>query len=364
MGVSNGLNSIAMEFLYEGMVVGEDIYNHNGQLLILAKGIVLTESKIAQLKNFNQNSRNISVPDMTYKELMTRGILMPSSLAQEYIEKEVGYSKAKEQAEVLLLDIASTDSISKTDTDVIAEDMGRRLATVDPSLVFQCINAPKPIDEYLRRHCINVGLINGLIGKWLALGKEEIDLLVVAGLVHDVGKTKIPAEILDAPRKLSLSEFEVMKMHPIYSYELLSKDERFSNSVKLAARHHHEKMNGSGYPDRINAGKISLFAKITAVSDIYDAMVSKRSYKEAKNPFTIISRLANKQFSELDMTLVRAFVKHMPAELVGKSVLLSDGSIGIIKFIVPSDLEHPIVEVNGIIKKTDDDLYCKSMVFE
>lgn len=104
-------------------------------------------------------------------------------------------------------------------------------------MIFQCINAPNPIDEYLRRHSVNVGLLNSLQGRWLGLPSQDVDRLVLAGLVHDVGKTQIPAAILNAPRRLSISEFEVVKMHPIYSYELLGADRHFSK----AARHHHEK---------------------------------------------------------------------------------------------------------------------------
>lgn len=361
---SAGLKTIAMEYLYEGMAVFEDIYSYNGELLLVAKDIVLTEQKLQQLKHFNSGSRNISVADKTYRSLIERGLCASSALTQGFVEKEVGYTQAEESVGDLLLDISRTNSISHAETKVIADALSSKFTTTDASLIFQCINAPKPIDEYLRRHSVNVGLINGLIGKWLRLGQEEIDALVVAGIVHDIGKTKIPTAILDVPRKLSLSEYEVMKMHPIYSFDLLNKDALFSDKIKLAARHHHEKMNGSGYPDGINAQELSLFAKITAVSDIYDAMVSARSYKTANNPFAIISQLSNKQFSELDMKLVKIFAEHMPMELVGKSVFLSDGSIGVVRFIIPSDMEYPMVEVNGEVKKTNADFYCERMILE
>ncbi|MEG0754544.1 MAG: HD-GYP domain-containing protein, partial [Angelakisella sp.] len=308
-------------------------------------------------------NRNISVFVTTYNMLMSRGTV-PTTLDQHHIEENIGYTKVKDKANDLLKRVAQGEGISHTDTDEIVSSISEQLETIDRALIFQCINASKPIDEYLRRHCINVGLINGLIGKWLELPKKDVDELVLAGLVHDIGKTKIPSQILDAPRRLTVTEFEVMKMHPIYSQELLGQDNRFSEAIRLAARHHHEKMNGSGYPDGINISEISLFARITAVSDIYDAMVSRRSYKDANNPFAILSQLADSQFSELDSKLVKVFTDNMPKELVGKSVLLSDGSTGIAKFIMNNDLEHPLVEINGVLVKTGDELHCMSMIFE
>lgn len=109
---------------------------------------------------------------------------------------------------------------------------------------------------------------------------------------------------------------------------------------------------------------MSLYARITSISDIYDAMVSKRAYKAASNPFKIISQFANKKFSELDMKLVKVFTDNMPLQLIDKSVLLSDGSIGTVKHIILHDLEFPIVEVNGKIRKTDENFYCVRMILD
>lgn len=357
------LRPIAMDYLYVGMEVIEDIYNYDGKLLLVSKGGTLSESTMRGLKKFNSENRNISVFESTYNMLMGRSEA-PAKMGQPYIEENIGYTEIKNETKSMLDNVSAGGDISKEQTDQISKQMSERLQTIDNAMILQCINAPKPIDEYLRRHSVNVGMINGLMGKWLGLPQESIDELLLAGLVHDIGKTKIPTAILDAPRKLTVSEFEVMKMHPRYSYELLLKDDRFSNDVRLAALHHHEKMNGSGYPDGINISQISLFARITSVSDIYDAMVSKRNYRDADNPFFILSQLAGSKFSELDSKLVKVFTDNMPKELIGKSVLMSDGSTGIIRFTLANDLEHPMVEVNGKLIHTDDKLYCKGMIFE
>lgn len=355
------LKPIAIEYLFAGMELAEDIYNFDGRLLLLARGSILTEQMIHQLRRHNKNNLNISVSSKTHRMLIEHGLPPDSVLAQQHLEDVIGYTRIKNQTADMLKQ-AKYSQLSKRATEKIRNELSETLSLSDPSTIFQCINAPSPMDKYLQRHSVNVGLLNGLMGRWLELNDEEIELLVLAGLVHDVGKTKIPQRILNAPRRLSSGEFAVVKQHPNFSYELLDGSERFPEAVKLVAKYHHEKMNGSGYPEGLVAEEIPLFARITSISDIYDAMVSKRSYKEAQNPFAVIANLQNQQFSELDLRLVKLFMTHMPRELIGKCVLLSDGSIGIVRAIVPEDLAYPIIQINGQVQKTNPALFCQCMV--
>lgn len=357
------LRPIPMEYLYEGMEVVEDIYNYDGTLLLVPKGSTLSASALTKLKRFNTDSRNISVNVTTYNMLMGRGA-PPIRREQSGIERATGYGNISDGAVDMLAGVQQGEAPSAEHSLTVTADMSERLRSIDPAFILQCINSPKPVDEYLGRHCANVALLNGFMGRWLELPQEDIDELILVGLVHDIGKTKIPTEILEAPRALTISEFEVMKMHPIYSYELLGQDDKFSEAVRLGVRHHHERMNGSGYPDGIDISQISLFARITAVSDIYDAMVSRHRYKEATNPFLIFSQLAGSRFSELDTKLIKVFTDNMPNQLIGKQVRMSDGSIGVVRFIMNDDLEYPLVEVEGKMIKTDESLYCQSLIFE
>lgn len=361
---SSGLRPIALEYLFEGMLLEEDIYSHDRRVLLLSKGNILTMKRLEQLKHYNENNRNVCVFEKTYQVLMGRGLSPDTPMSQKQLEAKAGYTKIKEKTAELFERVQRTQQVSRQETDSISRDISKRLELTNPALIFQCINAPNPIDEYLCRHSVNVGLLNGLIGRWLGIDRREIDLLILAGLIHDVGKTKISPGILNAPRKLSPQEFELIKLHPVYSYELLGPNNMFPEVVKLAARHHHEKMNGSGYPDRLTGDQIPLFAKITSVSDIYDAMISKRVYKDPADPFAVLSLLKKNQFSELDMRIVKVFIEYMPGELLEKPVLLTDGSIGTVKYIIPDDLEHPLVEVNGEIRQLGPGLQCLRLIIE
>lgn len=359
MAIQNtSLRPIAIEYLYDGFVLNDTIYNYNGKTMLLPKGEVLTQHKIAQLKKFNKNNRNICVTLEVFQKLIKRNMLPKA------IEDKIGYTGMVKETFSLLKTVQTSNVVPQKEVYELSNTISERTLNADPALIFQCINTIRPYDEYLYRHSINVSMINGLMGKWLKLPKKEIELLMLAGLVHDLGKVKIPQEILEAPRKLTKEEFLIIKKHPLYSYALLSGADNFDDRVKLAARHHHEKMDGTGYPDQIKGNEISMFAKITAISDVYDAMVSSRSYKTAVNPFLILSQFAKNQFTGLDLPLSAIFVQNMPSNLLHKNVLMSNGTIGKIALILPNDLEHPIVNVDGVIQQSSEECSCVQMIFD
>jgi HD-GYP domain-containing protein (c-di-GMP phosphodiesterase class II) len=240
----------------------------------------------------------------------------------------------------------------------VSDELSNRLKSANASTIVSLINALAPVDEYVQRHCVNTGLLNGLIGRWLGLDAEAVDRLVLIGLLHDCGKALMPPSVLNAPRKLSGVEYQVIKNHPIRSYELLAD---FPDIVRQSARSHHENVDGTGYPDRLMGNDILLEARITAISDIYDAMVSKRAYKTPRSPFSVMAYLLGLAGSVLDAGLVDIFISHMPHELIGKQVMLSDETIGIVRSIDAGEIEYPTVEIEGRRVKTSPDLFCTSM---
>jgi HD-GYP domain-containing protein (c-di-GMP phosphodiesterase class II) len=359
---TDNLATISIEYLYSGLVLQDDIYNYNGTLLLIARGNTLTDTLIAQLKKFNSSQQNIKVSQRLHKKLMESNA--PQKIKQAVLEKQVGYTEVKDQTKSLLKIAEITSHIPYEQVCDISELMIERLNITEPAMLFQCINGTNEVDEYLYRHSVNVSMINGLMGKWLSLNSEDISNLVIAGLVHDLGKTRVPSEILNSPNKLSDEEFEIIKKHSVFSHEMLKANSRFSRIICDAARHHHEKMNGSGYPDGLAADEISIYARITSISDVYDAMVSKRAYKNAHSPFAVLNQLKEEQFWGLDIQLVNLFTERMPRELLGKSILMSNGMAGIVRHVYDNKIEYPSVEMNGDIVTTNKDLYCISMIID
>ncbi len=353
--------SMAFDYLYPGLVVPDSIYNFNGKVMLLRKDEILDEHKIMRLKKFNAGKQNVKVSISTFEEIVNnrdlKGVLTP-----KHLEQQTGYTNFRTSVHSILAQSAASGQIQQAQVDHIKTDIFNKINDEEANSILQCINTPRPMDEDLERHCLNVSIINGFMGKWLKLSDAEINELVLAGLVHDIGKTKIPENILNAPRKLTDEEFQIVKSHTEHSYKLLLADESFSEEVRVAARYHHEKNDGTGYPDGIFGDEIPLFAKITAISDIYDAMVSKRSYKEENTPFKILSMFSQNFFKHLDANLMTLFLNKMPLQFIGKSVLLSDGTLATIRYIMFNDIEYPIVDLDGKVFQTDENLYCIKIV--
>ena len=354
------LSPIPIEFLFDGLDVEEDIYDADCLQIVAKRGVRLDADSIEAIRKFNKNRSVVYVSSGTYKAL-TKDKSPLEIMSRRKMEESTGYTVVKDQTLQMLNDIANNKTVHEESLRSVSEELSNRLEVIESSSVLALINALAPVDEYLQRHCINVSLLNGLQGRWLGLPKDAVDALVLIGLLHDCGKALMPARILNAPRKLTVVEYEVIKMHPVHTYELLS---GFPETVRLAARLHHEKVNGCGYPDSLPEGKIPVEARITAVSDIYDAMVSRRAYKDPKSPFSIISMMMGLRNSELDTLLVDVFALNMPKDLIDKPVKLSDGSIGVVRDFDPQDPEYPVVEVGGKIFKTSSRLNCVSMHME
>ena len=279
----------------------------------------------------------------------------------QHLEETTNYGNIKDETFKLLREISQEKAMPQEALRSISDEISSRFEQISASTILSLINALAPVDEYLQRHCVNVSLLNGLIGTWLGLSKMEVDNLVLIGLLHDCGKALIPHSVLMAPRKLTIVEFEVMKMHASNSFDLLVE---FPDPVRHAARSHHERLGGFGYPDRLADDDIPFQSRVTAISDIYDAMVSQRAYKRPMSPFTIMATLDGMKSSELDSELVDTFIAYIPLELIGKHALMSDGSVGVVRSFDRADPEYPMIEINGQIIKTSKELYCTSMYLD
>jgi HD-GYP domain-containing protein (c-di-GMP phosphodiesterase class II) len=363
--MNKDLIPVSITLLYDGITAPHDIYDADAKRLLIRQGHTLRLSQIEAIQRFNKGKDTIHVSSETHKMLMANKAApannKPSDIEphKQKLEKESGYSDLKHETVDMIREIGLSETAPREKIHTLSRSLSDKIDTLKPDVILDIINTLAPSDEYLQRHCVNVSFLNGLLGKWLGLPKDTIDTLVLVGLVHDCGKASIPSQILNAPRKLTISEFEVIKMHPVFGYEILSE---FSDEVRYGVRGHHEKFGSKGYPDGRMGDDIPLIAKVTAVSDIYDAMVSQRSYKTPRNPFSIISWLRNLRVTELDKTVVDVFIQNMPNEMLGKSASLSDGSIGIIHKIDYGELEYPYIRIGEKVMKSNQDLYCTQII--
>ncbi|MCL2698462.1 MAG: HD-GYP domain-containing protein [Oscillospiraceae bacterium] len=284
----------------------------------------------------------------------------PPTPEYEKVKKE--YIETKAEAEKMFAQIAEDGKVDNAKTDIFVLEIGKKLETNDISLIIDSINNIRCVDEYLHTHSLNVAFLNGLMAKWLRYDKKRHDELVKTGLLHDIGKLLIPGGILNKPAKLTKEEFETIKKHSVFSFEMLVNSGIREKPLLLGVLQHHEKLNGSGYPYGLAAKDISDFARITSISDIYDAMIAKRAYKDAQSPFTILENFAEEGYSMLDIKLVKLFIDCMIGELKGKFMVLSDGSVAKVVMVNERNLKYPMMELeDGTVISTTPELYCMKM---
>jgi len=354
----NLLVPVSITMLYDGMVVADDIYDADAERLIIKAGNVINDMQIDRISSLNSGRTTIYVTGRTQKAMLAKRPNNIDISSRTEIEKTHGYTDIKNETFEVLEDLANSHVINKNTLAAVFDELSKCVDSTPPSVILSLINALAPFDEYLQRHSVNVSLLNGMIGRWMGFAKAEVDKLVLIGLVHDCGKTQMPPSVLNAPRRLSGIEFEVIKMHAVHTYELLSE---FPEDVRIAAGSHHERLKGGGYPKNLSKEDIPRDARITAVSDIYDAMVSKRSYKDPQSPFSVLAMLGKLSWTDIDGDIAQVLKENLPKELIDKPVIMSDGTIGIVREYHPEDIEFPTVEHSGNTFKTDKTLHCISM---
>lgn len=200
-------------------------------------------------------------------------------------------------------------------------------------------------DEYTLTHSIGVAVLSTMLGKWLKFDDDKLERLSVAAVLHDVGKAKIPPELLQKPSRLTESEYIIMQRHTVFGYQLLQQTEGISEEQAKVALQHHERIDGSGYPQKLTGGEIHEFAKLVAVTDVFHAMASKRVYKDALPFFQVLSELYEGQFGLFDPVILQTFVSKLLQDLIGTEVLLSDGRRARVVLLNDKEPTRPLVQV-------------------
>lgn len=203
----------------------------------------------------------------------------------------------------------------------------------------------KRADDYTYMHSVAVCALMIALARQFRMDEGSVRAAGLAGLLHDVGKMAIPAVVLNKPGKLTDEEFDLVKSHPVEGHRILLASKGISDVALDVCRHHHERVDGKGYPDRLQGAKISLYSKMGAVCDVYDAITSDRPYKSGWNPGEAVRKMAEWIKGHFDTTVLHAFVKTVGIYPIGALVSMRSGRLGVVIDQTEKSLLQPKVKV-------------------
>ena len=290
-----------------GQILAKDAVTTD-QRVILNAGTVLTEENIRRIQSWG-------IPWLTLQKEME---------ASSIIER--AYNRYKETLEDVRKSFDSVRQLGEIPVRKMQELSDTKLLplTETPGVITY-IHRMRSKDRYTFEHSVNVALLAGTLGKWLGYKGQDLRNLILAGLLHDIGKMLIPLTILNKPDKLTEAEMLVMKRHAQLGYELLKKLPGLPPDIAVGAWHHHERLNGKGYPQSLPGTEISRIGKLLAVVDVYDALTSDRVYRKKMTPLLVLETLLEDRSDKLDAQMCTTFVYNVQDYLIGNRVRLSNG---------------------------------------
>lgn len=326
-------------------VLAEDIVNSYGAF-VLPSGTIMNSYIIQKLAEFG------------IEYILVFSKKESSKLSyMNYRIFEKKYEKSIEDMKHLVLELIKGKRINYTTISKITNSIISALT--EPEHIIKCLLKIRNTDDYTYYHCVNVSFYSMMIAGCLNLSRDDIKTVIQAGLLHDLGKTKISNELLNKKEKLSVLEFEEIKRHTIYGYELVKDNPQISEDIKDVILMHHEREDKSGYPLHAGRDDLSIYTKIVAVADVYDAMTSNRSYKRALTPFDAFEEFLTVCGSSMDMNIVNTLLYNLSRYYTGSKVLLSNGQTGKIAYIPPHCIWKPIIDTDsGFL-----DLYREKEIF-
>jgi len=342
------VRQVPIENLRLDMVVARDVVTYDGKILI-AKDTMLSD---VHLKSFTKNFiGSISIKESTIHDESayldqnheTDENKGPVAERAEFKVFREEYVEKSDELKNVILSISDGGEIDLEKVYELTEGMMNKLRY--KSDVFAYLSNLRDMDEPTFTHSTNVSLLTNLFGRWIGMDENELIRLTVSASLHDLGKVKIPPEILTKPDRLTDAEYKIMKKHTVYGYRMIE-NHNIPHEIKLAALTHHEKIDGSGYPMGLKGDRITNFSKIITICDIYDAMTANRVYRGKVCPFDVIKSFEQASYGHLDTKYLFVFLQNIAHTYLGCDVVLDDGRKAEIVFIHQNDLSRPIVRIS------------------
>lgn len=358
-----------------GMILAEAVITKNGQTVADAETL-LTRQLIAHLEFYGiesvvVNIVNEPVPETVSKEHapIPKGNVQDPTYSQK-VKKSKTFQTFQLDYTLMIQTVRESFEgfvyrQEPLQTELLLDTTNQLFYTCKTTIeLFDMLHNMRSVEDSTYAHSLNVALICRMIGKWLKLDAAQRNVLTLCGLLHDIGKLKIPTEILNKPGKYTDGEFALVKKHPEFGYELLQ-PLPLDEHIKLSALMHHERCDGSGYPNQLLSNDIDDYSVVVAIADVYDAMTAARPHRAPLCPFQVISNFEKDGLSLYKPKYILTFLEHIASTYQNNRVLLNNGQSANIVLINKNHLSAPVVQLDDkscIDLEHEPDLYIKAIL--
>lgn len=324
---------VPIKHLKPGMIVAQDVNYGMSFFSLIVNGQTLTTDSILKLEKYN-------IPGVYIQSKLLNGVKVDEFIDSEFKQKTIKSLK-KVYVEFKTQKIINMSTLRQFSD--LAQKLIMHALSKDECLIN--IIDLKDYDTYTYTHSMYVGILSALMGIRMGYPHSTLTELTMCGLLHDTGKLDVPLEIINKPSSLTKEEFELIKAHPDNAVTRLSPCQSVLPGVLAGIRSHHEKYNGTGYPLGLAGNKIPLYGRILALADVYDALTSQRSYRQALSSSETIEYMMGCADTHFDHELLQTFLRTVAAYPVGTIVTLSNGFMGVVISNSPDNCLRPKIRL-------------------
>ena len=334
------MRAVSAEDLKPGMLLARTIVNSD-MVVVLSEDTLLTKAHITRLTFLNipvvyiKDEYELNQNYQTVTAIFNRG--------NAFIKE---YESVVHEARSIFAEAGKSGQIPLESTETMVQDKLAPLSKNSGVIDYVYDLNHRASDIY--NHSLRVSILAGVIAKWMHFDHAKISDIILAGFLHDIGKTKFPQRLLDKNvNTLQGADYEAYIQHTVDGHHILNNVPGLSEGVKLAAMQHHERMDGSGFPFNCNGADIHEYARIIMIADLYDNITTEREGYIKQTPFAAIAQLTRNMFTSLDPTVCVPVLTHIKDAFLGSRVMLNNGEKGT-SAAYPNDFAaHPIISISN-----------------
>lgn len=335
------MKTIARMALTPGMEIGEDVKSLRNEIIVPAHTLV-DDTVIARLSRHAVMAVSI-MEDIDYATTHFEKVRLSDDFRRFEQKYQELFPRYKDRMNRL---VAEGEPVDTEELMSIYHELADPVSSNRLLLDFLYNMVPNE-DELTHTHCLNSALIAGVFADWLGMKPEEKNTLIICAYFYDIGKLKLPNELLWKPGKLTDVEFAQIKTHPLLGFDIVKNQTNLSPHVIKSILMHHERCDGQGYPSRLKMQQIDFYARHISIIDAYEAMTSPRAYRQTLTPLQVVERFEQSGFLQYDCEILRPVMKRIADSQIGLTVKLSDDSMWEIFLLNQLHFSRPVLKRNA-----------------